>query len=98
MQNQIPSSSSTNVETKLPAVADPSANTLGTPGAPPPWMATEEQKDGFDIGGFLHSLRRRWIIGLGLGLMFASAVAILLWIFVPVESEAVVLIRISRPE
>ena len=99
MQNQIPSSSSNlNVETKLPVVSDPNANTLGSPGAPPPWMMGEEEKEGFDIGGFLHSLRRRWIIGLGLGFIFASIVAGLLWVFVPVESEAVVLIRITRPE
>ncbi|MCA9217462.1 MAG: polysaccharide biosynthesis tyrosine autokinase, partial [Planctomycetales bacterium] len=63
-----------------------------------PWADASAKKEGFDLGGFMHSLRRRYLLGLGLGFLLASLVALLVWLLVPVTHEAQVLIRVRRPE
>ncbi|MEZ6120714.1 MAG: hypothetical protein R3C28_29630 [Pirellulaceae bacterium] len=79
---------------QLPAV--PTA-TAARPVAPPPmpWM-NDEKKDAFDIWSFLHSLRRTWLVGLGLGLLVASILAAILWFVVPVKYEAQVILQVRR--
>ena len=85
----------------LPTLAQ-SNTTIASPGMPPmpaaPWMDSAEKKEGFDLGSLLHSLRRRWLVGLGLGFLSASLVAGLLFLLVPEKHQAFVLIRVRRAE
>ena len=99
MSNQIPSPTPQS-PSAVPAisVAQVPAPQMAMPAPPAPWADSAAKKEGFDIGGFLHSLRRRYLLGLGLGFLLASLVALLVWMLVPVTHEAQVLIRIRRPE
>lgn len=85
-------------EHRLPAV--PAANIgepIGQPLPAAPWIDGEEkQHGGFNFMSFLHSLRRRWLLGVGLGCLLASTLALLIWFFVPINSEALVQIRVRR--
>ncbi len=81
---------------QLPAIPQPAPGALGVPLPAAPWIDTNERQAGFNFAAFLHSLRRRWLSGVGIGFLLASLVAILLWFLVPVKYEAVVAIRVSR--
>ncbi|MFO0916145.1 MAG: AAA family ATPase [Pirellulales bacterium] len=48
------------------------------------------------FGGFLHSIRRQWLPGLGLGLLVGSLVAALMWFVIPANFEAVALLQVGR--
>ena len=99
MSNQIPSPAAQNPST-VPAisVAQVPAAPAPMPMPPAPWADSSTKKEGFDIAGFLHSLRRRYLLGLGLGFLLASLVALLVWMLIPVTYEAVVALRVGRPE
>lgn len=99
MSNQIPSPAAQNPST-VPAisVAQVPAAPAAMPMPPAPWADASNKKEGFDIAGFLHSLRRRYLLGLGLGFLLASLVALLVWTLIPVTYEAVVALRVGRPE
>ena len=81
---------------QLPAIPQPAPGALGVPLPAAPWIDTSERQGGFDFSAFLHSLRRRWLSGVGIGFLLASLVAALLWLLVPVKYEALVPIRVSR--
>jgi succinoglycan biosynthesis transport protein ExoP len=55
-------------------------------------------EDGFSVGAFMHSLRRRWLVATGLGLILAAIVAAVLWLLVPVYFEAETLLRARRSQ
>ena len=63
----------------------------------PVWLDNEEE-EGINFIGFLHSLRRRWIPGMLIGSVLATLVAAALWVIIPVNSEAVALLRVSMSE
>jgi capsular exopolysaccharide synthesis family protein len=101
MTSQIPNASPEfDKDPRLPVVptAAPPGGSLGMPLPPPAWMDVDRKKDGFNVAAFIHSLRRRWIVGLGLGFLLASLVAGLFSILVPTNSEAMVLIRVRPTE
>ena len=52
---------------QLPAIPPQMPTAIGTPLPAAPWIETNENKGGFNFIGFLHALRRRWLLGLGLG-------------------------------
>ncbi len=81
---------------QLPAIPPQMSTAIGTPLPAAPWIETTEDKSGFNFISFLHSLRRRWLLGLGLGTLIASTIAALLWLLVPVKYEAFVQIRVRR--
>src|SRR5687768_9553219 len=83
---------------QLPAVPRMAPAPLGMPLPAAPWMDVNEKKDGFNFAGFFHSLRRRWLLGLGIGCLVASVVAALLWLLVPIKYEAFVQIRVHREQ
>lgn len=68
----------------------------GMPAPPMPWMDAAEKKEGFNFVAFLHSLRRRWLLGAGIGCLVASALAAVLALVVPIKYEAFVLLRVHR--
>ncbi|MCA9167118.1 MAG: hypothetical protein KDB23_05600, partial [Planctomycetales bacterium] len=80
----------------LPATVSPANVPMGMPMSAAPWMDSSEPKSGFNIISFLHSLRRRWLMGLGLGFLVSSIIAALLWLLVPVKYEALAQLRIHR--
>lgn len=79
---------------QVPALARMNPPSLPVP--PMPWMDTTEKKEGFNFVAFLHSLRRRWLLGTGIGCLVASAIAALLALLVPIKYEAVVTLRVHR--
>lgn len=46
----------------------------------------------------LHALRRRWLLGLGLGLAVAAGITALVWIFLPVRFEASSALLVSEED
>ena len=70
---------------QLPVTLSPGPQMIGTPLPAAPWIESQENKGGFNFVGFLHSLRRRWLLGLGVGSLLASTLAALLWLLVPVK-------------
>ncbi len=81
---------------QVPAVTPDRGGAIGTPLPAAPWVDTTESKEGFNLTGFLHSLRRRWLAGLGFGLIAAAVVGIILYMLVPIKFEAFVTIRVRR--
>ncbi len=75
------------------AVATPSAYH-----APAPVWLDNADDEGVDILAFLHSLRRKWLPGALIGSLIATIAAALLWILIPVNSEAVALLRVSMAQ
>jgi hypothetical protein len=70
---------------QVPTIARANPQLPGNILPPVPWMDAKEGKEGFDFMGFLHSLRRRWLLGLGLGFLVASILATLLALLVPIK-------------
>lgn len=87
---------SSQMPSQLPALAQHMPPALGTPLPAAPWIESTEPKGGFNFISFLHSMRRRWLLGVGLGFLVASTFAILLWMVMPVKYEAFVQIRVRR--
>ena len=69
---------------------------LGMPLPASPWVDAEENREGFDFIGFLNSLRRRWLSGLGIGFLIATTLAAMLWFLLPITYEAFVTFRVHR--
>src|SRR5690606_18485072 len=61
----------------------------------PSWLEPPKADKG-EFNGYLHSLRRRWLSGLGIGMLVASLVAVVLWFAIPVNYEAESLLRVGR--
>lgn len=80
----------------LPAVPPASNMAMGTPLPAAPWAEPVEPKSGFNFLAFLHSFRRRWVLGVGVGCLIASTLAAMLYAFVPIKTEAMVQMRVRR--
>jgi polysaccharide biosynthesis transport protein len=51
-------------------------------------------RGGMDANTFLHALRRRWMLALGMGLVIGASAAIALWILFPESSSATALFEV----
>ena len=81
----------------LPEYASPAQAAPATNGSM--WLEEPDGGgEGIKISGLLHSMRRRWMLCTGLGVLCATLVAGLLWWFVPVEVEAIALIQVRREQ
>lgn len=69
---------------------------FGSPAAPM-WLDNADE-EGLNLLGLAHSLRRRWLPGALIGALLASIVAGLLFLLIPVNSEAVALLRVGMKE
>ena len=73
----------------------PSAMVVSTPGGP---RSPEVVSGGMDRSWFYHSLRRRWLLVLFLGLFFSVTSAGLLWWLFPESASATALYQVSSEE
>lgn len=60
------------------------------------WIEPDGEDEGLQLSGLLHSLRRRWPLGTAVGFSIASAVALALWILIPVTYRAKSLVHVQR--
>ena len=71
---------------------------LPTQGAymPPPsvWLDSANEEEGLNWIGLLHSFRRKWLPGALIGSVLATLVAGLMFLLIPVNHEAVALLRV----
>jgi capsular exopolysaccharide synthesis family protein len=67
---------------------------LGFPGGPTS-HAPNVINGGMDHSGLYHSLRRRWILALGMGLVVGAAAAGIVWLLFPTSSSAVALFHVA---
>src|SRR5690349_11951979 len=67
---------------------------LAITGAPIPSSAPNVLRGGMDANTFLHALRRRWMLALGLGLVVGASLAVALWILFPESSSATALFEV----
>lgn len=81
------------------------AQTNGMPAAmsyaaAPTAPAQDVLRGGMDVNLFIHSLRRRWMLALCLGLVTGSLAALALYVFFPASSSADALFQVSsqRPQ
>jgi len=82
---------------QLPAIpAHPQTTAVGLPMAGAPWPFMQESGEGINLVAFLHALRRRWLVGGGVGIVIATLIAALLWFLIPVNFEAVALLRVRQ--
>jgi succinoglycan biosynthesis transport protein ExoP len=51
-------------------------------------------RGGMDANTFLHALRRRWILALGMGSVIGASAALALWVFFPESSSATALFEV----
>jgi capsular exopolysaccharide synthesis family protein len=51
-------------------------------------------RGGMDANTFLHALRRRWVLALGMGLVIGASAALALWTFFPESSSATALFEV----
>ena len=73
----------------------PSTAVVSTPGGP---RSPEVISGGMDRSWFYHSLRRRWLLVLGMGLVLSLGTAGLLWWLFPESASAVALFQVSSEE
>jgi succinoglycan biosynthesis transport protein ExoP len=73
----------------------PSTTVVSTPGGP---RSPEVISGGMDRSWFYHSLRRRWLLVLGMGLVLSLGTAGLLWWLFPQSASAVALFQVSSEE
>ena len=66
--------------------------------AGPGYRSPEVVSGGMDRSWFFHSLRRRWLLALGMGLVLGGGAAGLLWYMFPESSSAVALFRVYSTE
>jgi len=71
-------------------VALPPVNWYPGPPAPP-----EILNPGLDPIWLLHSLRRRWVLAAGLGLMAGALLALAVWIGVPAKASATAILKVA---
>jgi capsular exopolysaccharide synthesis family protein len=60
---------------------------LAITGSPPP-STQNVLRGGMDANTFLHALRRRWILALGMGSVIGAGLAVALWMLFPESSSA----------
>ena len=91
--------SSAGSSANLPVVTDSQKNTsLAFPEAAMPWPEARGVDEGVNLVRFLHSLRRRWLTASCFGILVASAVAVLLYVFIPIKYDGQALVRVRRTE
>jgi capsular exopolysaccharide synthesis family protein len=71
------------------------ATALAVPAALPSMASHNVLRGGMDANTFLNSLRRRWILATGIGLVAAAGTAIALWVLFPESSSATALFEVS---
>jgi hypothetical protein len=71
------------------------ATALAVPAALPSMAAHNVLRGGMDANTFLNSLRRRWMLATGIGLVLAVGTAIALWVLFPESSSATALFEVS---
>ncbi len=74
-----------------PIGAPMGASAVRAPSSP----AQDVLRGGMDASWFLNSLRRRWMLALGMGLVVGTLAAIALWILVPPSASATALFQVS---
>jgi capsular polysaccharide biosynthesis protein len=82
------------------AVAQQPGNLAYPQGVPMGMAAVDDLDggDGFSVMGLLHSLRRQLLLALGLGLLFSTLLAILLYFVIPVSYRADALLKVNRDQ
>lgn len=70
---------------------------LAIPMGPPP-ATRHVLRGGMDATTFLHALRRRWLLAVGLGSVVAVASAIAMWYLFPESSSATALFQVSNEQ
>ncbi len=70
---------------------------LAITGTPLP-AAQSVLRGGMDANTFLHALRRRWVLAVGMGLVIAAAAAITLWFVFPESSSATALFEVRQEQ
>jgi capsular exopolysaccharide synthesis family protein len=73
------------------------ASSLAIPGVPSPAFQNV-LRGGMDANTFLHALRRRWLLATCMGLVAATATAIVLWFVFPESSSATALFQVSNEQ
>jgi capsular exopolysaccharide synthesis family protein len=71
------------------------ATALAMP-AVPSMAAHNVLRGGMDANTFLNSLRRRWMLATGIGLVLAAGTAIALWVLFPESSSATAMFEVSN--
>jgi hypothetical protein len=71
---------------------------LAIAGTPLPAAGQSVLRGGMDANTFLHALRRRWVLAMGIGLVAAAAAAIGLWFGFPESSSATALFEVRQEQ
>ena len=80
---------------QLPAVSEgASTGTAVAPLGGAAWLEEPDAGEGIRFGSFLHSLRRRWMMAAGWGLLLATSLAAVLWWLIPENYEAVAYLQV----
>ena len=83
----------------LPVVSDTiPAVGGGLPAVVGPWMSPSSTNEGFDLVAYIHSVRRKWLLATSMGVLAAIVSVIVFWLLIPVNFEAVALLRVNREE
>ncbi|MEX2308006.1 MAG: polysaccharide biosynthesis tyrosine autokinase [Pirellulales bacterium] len=64
----------------------------------PAVAAQDVLRGGMDANTFLHALRRRWLLALGIGLVMAGGAASVLWFLFPESSSATALFQVANEQ
>lgn len=91
MESTSPATSDLPVAQPAGALAYPQGFPMGMP-----QFDDADGGDGFSVMGFVHSLRRQWVLALGLGLVVSSLMSIVLYFLIPVTYKAEAVLRVSR--
>ena len=88
---QRPSADHTN---HLPLIPAAQQALPGLATASMPWQDGQAADESLNVVNFFHALRRRCLVAFGLGFAVTAVVAVVLWFIIPVNYEAVALIRV----
>ena len=81
----------------LPAVASVAAmQSPMAPAAGAAWLEEPDSGEGIRFGSLLHSLRRRWLMATGWGILAAAIAGAFLWWLIPEEYEAVAYLQVRQ--
>ncbi len=81
----------------LPMVTETSRGSLAAlPAVGMPWSEAPAPEEGLNLGRFLHSLRRHWLLSLITGFFVAACLSVVLHLVIPLNYDAQALIRVRR--
>ena len=85
---------------QLPVVTESARSAVaGLPAVGIPWTdPSAGVTEGFDFIAYMHSLRRRWLLGIAAGTVTAIVTAAMLAFLIPIEYEALALLRVNRED